>query len=496
VGSSGGVPFAEGWNGSQWAVQAVSASGGTDYVLLGVSCSSVTDCEAVGDYGGTLSDSPTAIPLTKSHAGPFQLTEGWNGSTWNLQNPPGPNGIFYGLSCVSNGTCEAVGIDGFEAIAARWNGKKWANQAIPDFGGTTPNNLNGVSCPSTNDCEAVGYEWSSWSGLPVSLAEVWNGTTWTAQGTPSPAGYVLSILLAVSCTTADDCEAVGLYENDSDTEVPFAEMWNGSVWTAQSTPIPSGSGGLLNSVSCTSADNCEAVGHYSDGTPVPDASLPLAEVWNGTTWTMQSTPSPSSNGGTLFTVELNGISCLSADNCEAVGLYAYDQGGQYALAEVWNGSTWTVQSVPNPSDAYYIGLDSVSCTTADYCEAVGNYAASNENFSLAEVWNGSTWTVQSVPNPSDGSFNYLNAVSCTTGNDCEAVGYYYENATGGSLALAEVWNGSRWALQNAPNPSSSESSGLLAASCTGVDACEATGYVTYEPVPGFMYVSLIERYRG
>lgn len=47
-------------------------------------------------------------------------------------------------------------------------------------------------------------------------------------------------------------------------EVQDAESWNGSSWTPQSVPLPSGAQGevLLTGVSCSSASTCVAVGWY------------------------------------------------------------------------------------------------------------------------------------------------------------------------------------------------------------------------------------------
>jgi hypothetical protein len=62
----------------------------------------------------------------------------------------------------------------------------------------------------------------------------------------------------------------------------------------------------------------------------------LAEHWNGTTWTVQPTPSP--HGG-----DLTSVSCTSAAACTAVGFYDAGTGGLAALADRWNGTSWAIQ---------------------------------------------------------------------------------------------------------------------------------------------------------
>jgi hypothetical protein len=68
-------------------------------------------------------------------------------------------------------------------------------------------------------------------------------------------------------------------------------------------------------VSCTSATACTAVGHYQNGA---GTRVTLAERWDGTSWTIQPTPSLSPN---YFYTTLSGVSCTSATACTAVGAH-------------------------------------------------------------------------------------------------------------------------------------------------------------------------------
>jgi hypothetical protein len=85
------------------------------------------------------------------------------------------------------------------------------------------------------------------------------------------------------------------------------------------------------------------------------------------------------------------VSCFSASSCTATGLgidAATDN--EFTLAEHWNGSTWTVQATPSPV-ALAVGLYGVACASALSCTAVGSYytgGAAGFNFPLAEQWNG------------------------------------------------------------------------------------------------------------
>src|SRR5580692_11153395 len=80
-----------------------------------------------------------------------------------------------------------------------------------------------------------------------------------------------------------------------------AQVAAASGWAIQPVAPPS-AGGLFNGVSCSSAQSCGAVGR-TDG--------PLAEAWNGTSWTLAIVPTPAG----AVTSELDAVSCVSARNC-------------------------------------------------------------------------------------------------------------------------------------------------------------------------------------
>jgi hypothetical protein len=84
---------------------------------------------------------------------------------------------------------------------------------------------------------AVGF-YLDGSGRDAALAEFWNGTSWKLEKAANPAGAAHTILQAVSCTSAKACTAVSDYDNSANTPLIFAERWNGTTWTVQSTPEP------------------------------------------------------------------------------------------------------------------------------------------------------------------------------------------------------------------------------------------------------------------
>jgi hypothetical protein len=232
-------------------------------------------------------------------------------------------------------------------------------------------------------------------------------------------------------------------------------------------PVP----GTFNAVSCTSSTSCVAVGSSGNS----GTTFSLAEAWNGTAWTVQPTPTPSGGSNSAFL----GVSCVSTGSCLAVGAY-FDGVANGVLAESWNGTTWTIETVPLPTGALAGYLSGVSCSSASACIAVGTYAdSSNTNQPLAEAWDGTSFAPQTVPLPALATTSTFDAVSCSPSPsvDCEAVGWNFLSGEGEiAMTLAEGWNGRKWSIQNTPIPNdASGGSYPTGVSCTKPRACTAVG---------------------
>jgi hypothetical protein len=341
----------------------------------------------------------------------------------------------------------------------------WKLQPPRNPSGATVSSLYGVSCPSTSAtaCTAVGY--SVKSGVRVTLGERWNGATWAIQTTLNPAGAKQSTLFGVACPLPTACTAVGNYLNSAGAWLTLAERWNGSTWTIQSTPTPAGARETtLFGVACSTAA-CTAVGRYANAAGVV---VTLAERWNGATWAIQPTASPS--GAKLSF--LSGVACPSATQCTAVGYYTSSSGPNVALVEIWKGGTWTTQPPATIIGARASTLSGAACASTTVCTAVGTYVnSSGATVSLAERWNGSTWTTQATPMPAGAKATSLSGVSCPTTTACTAVGNY--STSGATLTLAEHWNGSTWAIQPTPNPAGDKATLLFGVSCSSSALCTA-----------------------
>jgi hypothetical protein len=448
IDSSGAqLPLAETWDGEAWKMQRIpNPTGSTSTYLLAVACTSARHCLAVGSI------------VRPQSAG--MLAEEWNGTRWRVVASPKPSngsGLLSALSCAGTNTCVAVGSSNTTTLAESWNGTSWSLQPA-----ASPNQgfLNGVSCPALDDCHAVGDYLNALGGL-VPLAEVWNGLVWTREAAPSPPGAANTSLMAVSCFSTVACTEVGASDGKA-----LAERFDGTTWHLQSAPSPAGGTlAVLDGVSCPHHGGCSAVGSYTNTALF---SVTFAERWKGTAWTIQTTSNPT---GSAFTSSLQAESCPDATHCEAVGSYVNTMSRGGALAESRTGTSWAVQPIPNPAGSFLSALIGVSCPSVNLCVAVGWSAGPNGLGTLAETWNGQTWTIEPTPTPAN-SLGTLEAVSCSAIDACTAVGYTNASA---QATLAETWNGKTWRIQSTPNPAGSSMDILTGVSCATATACSAVG---------------------
>jgi hypothetical protein len=324
---------------------------------------------------------------------------------------------------------------------------------VPSPNRVTEDFLADVSCASATACMAVGDNGRT-------LAESWNGTSWSLVSSPSPGAGALS---GVSCVSSAVCTAVGYVRTLSGGYRTLIESWNGTNWSVVPSPnIGSASDqNYLSGVSCTSATACTAVGYHYNG-----VFKTLIESWNGTSWSVVPSPSPGGVNDGLY-----GVSCMSATACTAVG--GRLSSAYRTLIESWDGTSWSVVPSPNVGSATSPNsLQSVSCTSVTACTAVGTHYASSTSpgRTLAESWNGTSWSVVPSPNPAS-TGDTLSGVSCTSATTCTATG-----STGGSpyQTLIESWNGTSWSVVPSPN-AGSISSNLDGVSCTSATACTAVG---------------------
>src|SRR4051812_16272650 len=176
-------------------------------------------------------------------------------------------------------------------------------------------------------------------GRTTTTAGASSTTDFARVVTPNPPVAVGS-LLAESCV-GDWCMGVGDGMDQSGGETAIAATINGNKGVAKGVPLPVGTtDATLAGVSCVSNKWCMAVGQsVGSGASFQSGYEPLAEVWNGTAWTVVPVPADANATGS----RLLAVSCASAASCQAVGTSAYSSNpGQRGFVEMWNGATWSM----------------------------------------------------------------------------------------------------------------------------------------------------------
>jgi hypothetical protein len=378
---------------------------------------------------------------------------------------PGDASILNGVTCVAPGNCWAVGyylLSASEEVpfneVLHWNGTAWSQVTVPNPGGTAvgdASELFSVRCPGPSNCWAVGGYTANGAFLNQILH--WNGTRWSLAASPDPGGIAsgdVNELFDVVCRLATNCWAVGLAGSTVSQTVNQALHWNGTRWSPVATPDPGGTSANdvngLFSIRCPASGTCLAVGSYGTFTG-PAISLNQSLLWNGTTWTQVTTPNPGPTTTDGDTNTLLGLACTSSSNCWAAGTYGPFQ-GTFNQALHWDGATWSLVATPDPggNGEALNQLNAVTCTAATNCWAVGIAGAAAGNvadlLNQALHWDGGTWSVVATPDPAGttNAENELEAVRCTSASNCWSVGVAISFGPNSSSGEALHWDGSIW----------------------------------------------------
>jgi hypothetical protein len=346
--------------------------------LSGVTCNSPTDCFAVGDY----------LKAGGGYATLIERWDGSAWSIVASPNPTGESDSHLtAVTCTSSTNCVAVGnsspfpngenLAPINTLVEQWDGTTWQVVPTPRFPLDSAQSfpyrfLTSVTCTSSTNCFAVGY--STNGGGYRTLVLHWDGSTWTivpSPNRPAPSGGA-QVLSSVTCITSTNCFAVGNAHigNNADTvnrDVTLVEHWNGTSWKIVPSPNPVRTGSFLQGVACTASTSCFATGYYAqsdpDGRP---RTLTLVERWNGTTWKIVPSPTPAADRRRN---RLSAVACASSTNCLAVGSNVLAQASN-SLMEHWNGTQWSIVTAPKITGARFLSLDGVACKDT-VCFAVG-----------------------------------------------------------------------------------------------------------------------------
>lgn len=336
--------------------------------------------------------------------------------------------------------------------------------------GNYSNSLNSVAAASGSTIWTVG-SYENASGSQQTLTEYWNGNVWKVIKSPNPISTINAQLSGVAALSKNNAWAVGSYHDTSNAIHSLIEHWNGSSWSIVSSPTPNGSADQLYSVTIISASNVWAVGSYSDSLLVEHT---LVEHWNGSLWSIVSIPEPK--GSTQN--HLLSITAISANNVWAVGSYSYRAKGSHieTLTEHWNGSSWSVVSSPNTQSSGNI-LEGVTALSNSNIWAVGTsfVQSGSPTRTLIEHWNGSDWSIVSSPNVASAPGDDLLGIAALSENNIWAVGRW-DAGSRNYRTLIEHWNGRQWSLASTSIGTSTPDELLAITRVPGSKAVWAVGF--------------------
>lgn len=356
-------------------------------------------------------------------------------------------------------TILAVVVGLADPARAALSGNDWTEQTLPanySIGEGAP--LSPVSCvPGTHSCVVIASDSAnlvngSFIGQ-AALVSTDAGQSWTGYATlPSTMQ-----ITALSCASASVCWASGFAWAGGPA---VAKTTNGGQTWTDMTPVAwVNVTWTPNVIDCVSATICWLAG--MDGAGGLQNPSVVKTTDGGTTWTTFTNLPTFTSSDPNGTYELDGISCVSAISCVAVGGLNEADGTATVITTTDGGATWTRSTDPTLSRIEQ--LFGVSCLTATRgkvtCFAAG---AAHEGGSIAVLSRdeGATWGRKREFD----NTGWLNSISCASTRNCWAAG------SGTAVAL----NGTSDAGKSWSSVTSDTTDEDGAVSCLSVRVCVAT----------------------
>ena len=289
-------------------------------------------------------------------------------------------------------------------FAEHYDGKNWTVVPTP----TTGVNFTSFygAAASRGQAWAVG-EYLNSSYQDRALLESWSGSQWSIANIPQP-GSVRDMLFGASALSPSDVWVVGDQEGQNGKFETLAEHWDGSSWSVIPTPDPGSSGNHLYAIDAVSPDNVWAAGMQLNANS-PDQGL--VEHWNGRKWSLVALPAPAA----ADLVMLDGITA-DASQVWVAGEADSPEGGGQPFVEGYQDGSWTIPRLPAvPDGANWTNLWGIQLAGGSVW-AAGTYvdpATDNNNTLVLQGTDGS-WTVNPAPDPGSGS-NILGGITSVDG---------------------------------------------------------------------------------
>jgi hypothetical protein len=329
---------------------------------------------------------------------------------------------------------------------------------LPANAGADPDaSLYGVACISGGTCLAGGaYQDTSANDQSMVVAEV-HGRWGRARELRLPSDATAqpySEVNSVACTSARSCVAVGYYQFSTLEDHGFIATESGGRWArARSSLLPSNAdtslGSGLQGVACTGPGSCVAIGSYTDKA---HHVQPMAVTEVDGRWTRATELTMPANAAANPDTFLVGLACPSRGYCVATGSYNLSSGADEGLGLTESHGRWrrgTEVRSPSNANGQDANVDSVSCVTAWSCVAFGHYEIRPSQYGAVAVtesngrWGRPRLIADLPPGAATGSSPAVDGIACSMGAPCVAVGGY--GPPGGNfLAMAVAPSRGSW----------------------------------------------------
>jgi hypothetical protein len=395
-------------------------------------------------------------------------------------------------------------------VAVLGAGSVQAATAVKPNGGVQAK-LAAMSCTSALTCTAAGFMSTPTQTEPpgqnlVFVVSEKNGVWGKAEQVPGlsalPGGSVGATMSVLSCSSAVNCSAGGIYTDDVGHAQAFVVSENGGVWgSAEEVPgldtLNVGGAATIEQMSCTLAGGCLAAGTY-EGSAGQQAYVvqEIGGVW-GTAEDILGLDALNTGG----VAEVRTLYCVHTGNCTVGGDYNDSSGAQPFVAYQNYGEWYSAQTFPDitaVNTGLAASIASLSCERRGICTAVGTYRTADGN---AHVFSASEqsyiWTAfQPIPGmaalPKGGavtaSTGYL---VCPTAGNCTAGGKYVDASGSTQSYLVTqtngVWGNAR-ALPGLAALGSIRLPVLTGLSCRSVGNCTAVGGYSVKNSAGRIFV--------
>lgn len=391
-------------------------------------------------------------------------------------------------------------------------GSAWASNStavavsVPNTSdaGPIPNAVvTSVSCPSAGTCTAVG-EYQDNIGITHAMTLNYASGTWTSVEMYAPTNapdYTFSDLNAVSCVSVGNCVAVGDYRVSTIAEESFYAVETSGNWArGVALPVPSDAGSdpaetSFTGVSCVpGGTTCQLLGEYLTSSPlgIVHSAVDTYVFGTGLSGTVQEIAQTSGQDG----IGLNSIACTAAASCVAVGAQASAESETAAYSVEASGVWSPAITLQNPNDTSTPEeyLSSISCVSTGNCVTGGDWLSNNGN-AYAETYTLSggsgtsteTWNKPvTLGEPSTLNDPFVDAISCVGSvTECTLSGSLTNNQGELLAATAQMTDGHWGQLAAATAPSGAvPDHELLGISCAAGNECTAVGYYNTGGITG------------